>query len=372
MNRRLLSVLAVFALAGGTALLAVSAASAASVKNGDFERGDLAWWAQSRTVGGGGHWTAYDAEEAGRFSVPPPPDGLFAAVSYEEPTPDTTLLLQEVTLDPSVSQELSLILWYHSAAPISVPIPDTLGQGLPASGNQQLRVDVMKPEAANRSLESGDILATLYASRDGDPEEMAPTQLSADLSAFAGQTVKIRVSAVAGDGQLNVGVDDVKIAGGSLETPPVVPPATPEVPITTPAPSTPGSTPSTPTAAPPSNVFASGTLSRDKKSGSAVLTVAVPDAGTLVASDAGRKVAVASRRHKGGAKPIYVRTATVVSDGAGTIAVPIRPTAAARGVLHRKGSVPVRLTMTFTPIGGSAASQAYATKLVRRISPGPR
>ncbi len=218
--------------------------------------------------------------------------------------------------------------------------------------NQQVRVDVLKPNAPIESLSPNDILATPYASKNGDPQELAPTLLTADLSAFAGQTVRLRIAAAAQEGALAVGVDDVSIVSNPIVPPPVVTP-----------------TPTPPTS--PSNVIVTGKLTLNKQSGSGVLSVSVPDAGTLIASDARRKVAIASRRRKGKARPILVRTATVSSAGAGTVKVPIRPTAAALKVLRQKGSLPVRLTMTFAPTGGAAASQPYATKLVRRLRPPP-
>ena len=357
MSRRTIGTFSTIAVLICAALLGASAsASAAIVVNGDFETGNLEGWATT-SLNHNEKWRTYSSSEAGGGGLPAPPSGRFAAETLVgEASAGTTFLYQDVALPADSTNQLSLYLYYRSAEPIAVPTPDTLfvseatEQTVPA--NQQVRVDVLKPNAPIESLSPNDVLATPYASRNGDPQELAPTLLSADLSAFAGQTVRLRIAAAAQEGALAVGVDDVSIVSNPIVPPPVVTP-----------------TPTPPTL--PSNVIVTGKLTLNKQSGSGVLSVSVPDAGTLIASDARRKVAIASRRRKGKARPILVRTATVSSAGAGTVKVPIRPTAAALKVLRKKGSLPVRLTMTFAPTGGAAASQPYATKLVRRLRPPP-
>lgn len=338
------------------ALLAGTAsASAAVVANGDFETGSIAGW--TATAGGGGEsgWIAYNRheyEEHGGLVAPAaPPSGEWAATTVNPiGTAATEYLYQDVALPPGTNDQLSMYLYYRSDAPMAVPTPDTLfvAESPPAQPNQQVRVDVLKPNAPIESLSPNDILATVFASKSGDPQELQPTVVGADLSAFAGQTVRLRIADAAQQGRLEVGVDGVSIAATPL---PVIAP--PVQPIATPL---------------PSNSFLTGKLTLDRKHGAARLLVTLPDAGTLTVADARRKIAVASaRRTAGRKKPVLIRTTSVETSGPQTVRVTLRPTKAARKLLARTGKLRFRLQLTFTPDGGQAATRAYKGTLVKRL-----
>lgn len=338
-------------LACALALAVAAPASAANVVNGGFETGTLEGWnlfQTSQYVA----WVSQNAEAAAKPPFPKkylPIEGAYSAYT-EELAEGTAILYQDVALEPNTTDQLKLAFGYAAEREMVTPNDGSLEvkEGVP---NQQLRIDVMKPTASLESVAPGDVLATVFATHTGSPLELAPEVFTTDLSLFAGQTVRLRIAMVDKE-EVNAIVDGVSITSGPI-TPAVVSPA----PIS-PAPA-------------PSNLFTKGKLTLNKRTGRGTLTVNVPDAGTLIAADARRKVAIATRRRKGKSKPIYVRSATVTTAGAGTIQVPIRPTAAALKVLRQKGSLPVRLTMTFVPIGGAAATQPYATKLVRRPRPAP-
>lgn len=363
-RRRLLSVIIATAL--GAALLgpASPAASAATpiVANGDFETGTLEGWTQTDQTGSNvAEWGTYGRKEAEeppfQGQVPLPSSGQYAALTsnYLGP-PDTTYLYQDIALPPASSDQLSMYLFYKSAEPIAVPTPDSLvvSDAETAQPNQQVRVDVLKPNAPIESVSPNDILATVYASKAGDPAELPPTVIGADLSAFAGQTVRLRIADAVGDGAMIAGVDAVSISSLPLPQPQ---PAAPSGP---PSPS-------------PSNAFVRGRLTLNQKEGTGSLTVSVPDAGALTASDARRQLAIASLTRRGGkSKPILIRTATVATAGAGMIKVPIKPTPAGLRLLRERGKLAFRVELTFTPAGGSAATQPYAAKLRKRLSPAPR
>ena len=70
----------------------------------------------------------------------------------------------------------------------------------------------MKPTAPIESLNPADILTTVFANKAGDPQSMAPTALQADLSPFAGQTVRLRIANAVNDSVFNAAVDAVSIA----------------------------------------------------------------------------------------------------------------------------------------------------------------
>jgi hypothetical protein len=351
---RSLLLVAVAGLAMSAPLIAAGPASAAvAVVNGGFETGTLEGWSLFQS-GEGIRWAALDRAGSEAASIPfPPPVGNWAAYA-EETEQGTTILSQNVTLEPATTDRLSLYFGYLSDAAMTVPADGSL-ETTPTVNNQQVRIDVMKPTAPLESVSPADILATVFATGNGSPEELAPRLLSADLSPFAGQTVRLRVAVATNVQALAAVLDGVSIVSEPIPPPLVTPPG--------------GS--SSASSPPPSNAFTSGKLTLDKKKGTAMLAVNVPGAGTLIGADARRKVAVASRRARPNARPLFVRTATVSSGAAGTVELPIKPTPTALRLLKAKGTLPIRLTMTFTPVGGSAATQPYAAKLVRKLRPAP-
>jgi hypothetical protein len=205
------------------ALLAAlpAAASAASVTNGGFEAGSLAGWHLSDS--GAGDWFAYQGTAApighhrGAAPVQAPPQGSFAAIA-DEANPATLILYQDLNLEQGSSYELSLLAYYDSYAPIAVPSPNTLATDEEALGsrkNQQFRIDLVRPGAPLDSLDPGDVLKTLFQTKQGGPRRMEPTRFSADLSAFAGETVRLRIAVAAHEEVLNAGVDAVTLSSAS-------------------------------------------------------------------------------------------------------------------------------------------------------------
>jgi hypothetical protein len=328
----------ILAAVAAAALSVPAAAGAATVANGDFETGSLSGW-QVYNSSPAGNWFAYSgtstpfqkaAEEEEEEAFPPffaPPQGTFAAVSDEQ-NPDTAILYQDVALEPYYSHQLTMTFYYRSLAPITVPNPNTLSLNVPEppnpeeGTNQQARVDVMSPAAPIESLNPSDILATLFANRTGDPTTVAPTILSADLTPFAGQTVRLRIANAVNDFIFNTGVDAVSIAS-----------------------------------TPPNNVFKKGKLKLNKSKGTGTLTLTVPGAGILQATDAAAaKKASASKAKK---KKKLVKPATLKPTKAGQVKVPLKPTGAGKKILKEKGKLKIKVSLSFTPTGGFASKQTF-------------
>ncbi len=349
------------------ALAIPTASQGATVVNGDFETGSLSGWQVSNSSSDG-NWFAYTGtkpplqkkseEEEGEIIIiepvkpivpaaepllspvfPPffaPPQGSWAAVSDEE-NPDTAILYQDITLEPYWTHQLTMTFYYNSFDPIFVPSPDTLSSGgpriivigeEPEPVNQQVRVDVMKPTAPIDSLNPSDILTTLFASKNGDPESMAPTQLSANLTPFAGQTVRLRIANAVGDNVFNAAVDGVSIAS-----------------------------------TPPNNVFKKGKLKLNKSNGTGTLTVTLPGAGVLTLTDAAAtKKATTSK-----AKRKLVKPATLKPTVAGVVKVPLKPTGAGKKTLKEKGKLKIKGSLSFTPTGGIASKQGLKATLQMKL-----
>jgi hypothetical protein len=211
----LLSVVVVFALC---AWLLAGVASAELVTNGGFETGDFTGWHVQDQSMSAGTWFTYSGTSSPRSAhpIPAPPQGSQAAI-YDQNESGSSVLYQDVTLPAGTTDKLSMYVYYTSyTALLSAATLD-----YHSVGNQQFRIDVISPSAPLTSLAPSDILATVFATQTGGPTSMAPTVMTADLSAFAGQTVRLRVAAVENSNYLNAGVDAVSIvASPSVATQP--------------------------------------------------------------------------------------------------------------------------------------------------------
>jgi hypothetical protein len=316
-------------LAAALLALAPSGAAAATVLNGDFESGSLSGW-HVHLATEAGNWFAYRGTTApigGKRSTPAapvqaPPQGSFAAVT-DEANPDTLILYQDVALAPGSSQQLSLLAYYNTYKPIAVPAPNTLSvdpEVLAGQHNQQFRIDLMKPSAPLESVEPGDILRTIFQTKKGAPAAMSPTKLTADLSPFAGQTVRLRIAVAAHEEVLNAGVDAIALSSAS------------------------GSNSHAP------NRLSLGRARPNRKSGTVTLPVGVPGPGLLKADGQSSSARAAGA---GRAKPLRaVKPVTVKVGAGGTVQVHLKPTPTARAILTKKHRLRVKVTVTYRPASG--------------------
>ena len=200
---------AALVIAGLTLLAAPAAAKAAVVSNGSFETADLSGWL---TDDSSGFWTVYSAGSVIAVTVAAPPLGNHAAVAVQESVPSREILYQDVTLPPRRFRvQLSLFAFYQAHAPLVSPESLDLG-----GANEQYRIDVMRPGAPLDSVASGDVLATLFRTQTGGASFLGATRAAADLSGYAGQTVRLRFAVAATEGALNGGVDVVGVTGLDL------------------------------------------------------------------------------------------------------------------------------------------------------------
>ncbi|HET8863509.1 MAG TPA: hypothetical protein VFM94_09700 [Solirubrobacterales bacterium] len=324
-------------------MLAPSGAEAAKVVNGNFESGTLDGW-QVRHENGAGSWFAYtgtDAPIGGKRPKPAdpvqrPPQGAFAAIA-DQANPDALILYQDVALEAERSHQLSLLAYYDSYEPIAIPNPDTLSVADEALSlpngkfqpNQQFRIDVIRPEAPLESLDPADVLRTVLATRRGGPQHMAPTRLTADLSAFAGQTVRIRIATAVTEEVLNAGVDAVSIAT-----------------------SPPGGSPGRSGRRVPI-LFSFGKFAASRGKGTATLRVSVSGPGLLRArgasASANASLGGPTQGRRNQIEPVTIPTAV-----ARTVTIHLRPTPRVRAILRRRHRLRIGVAVTFMPVGGSA------------------
>jgi D-alanyl-D-alanine carboxypeptidase len=178
----------------------------------DFESGVIAGW---QAVGGGsGGWFVYaDGHKAPDpaqsdpnvpFDVPDPPQGRFAAVTDMNGA-GTRILYRDLRLEGRFT--LQLTVFYDATGPFSSPA--TLAYDSPEA-NQQFRIDLVGPSAPIDSVAKGDVLVNVFRTSPGDPARRQPTEVSADLSAWAGRTVRLRLAGTDNQGPLRVGVDNIR------------------------------------------------------------------------------------------------------------------------------------------------------------------
>jgi len=318
------------------AALAPAGVTAATVVNGDFESGTLSGWQLSNEPSGmhqTGSWFAYSGTDSplGPPSppLPPPPAGSFAAITDQE-DPGSHILYRDIALEAGFEHRLSMLVYYASNAPLRTPAPNTLSYPLGPGGetkNQQYRVDVIKPTADLQSVDPGDILTTVFATKSFGPQTLAPSSVTADLSAFAGQTVRLRLAEVDNQGILRAGADSISIQSIA------------------------------PSVLPPASFFSVRKAIFNHRRGTAKLPVIVSGPGSLTA------VAAAAKQ-----RPI--EPATVVAAGAGAVTISLRPTANAREILKARHRLRVKVALTYTPTGGSASTKVVSPVL--KLSPRKR
>ena len=103
-----------------------------------------------------------------------------------------------------------------------------------------------------------------------------------------------------------------------------------------------------PPAALPSNEFTFGKLKRNKRKGTAKLTVGLPGPGSLALGGKGVKAAA--------------REATA----AGALKLPVKAKGKRAKRLRKRGKAKLKAAVTFTPTGGEPNAKTKPVKLIRR------
>lgn len=187
-------------LAGAIAVTASALAVAVPVKNGGFESG-LAKWRTDARPDGAQSWDTYCAAMRGL----PPPQGQCAAFA-EQNDPATQILHRTVKLPADRKHELSFRLAYFSGADFITPQSLSLDQK-----NQQLRIDVMKPDAPLYSVKDSHVLKNLFRTDPGEPTVTDFRTVRRGLNAFAGDRVRLRFAVAANQEDMVPFLDAVKI-----------------------------------------------------------------------------------------------------------------------------------------------------------------
>jgi hypothetical protein len=204
---RKITVLAV----GAAAVLAAAAApaSAAKVVNGGFERGNLSGWNTFYYPSEGepiGEWSLYSVVPRGVPIFPLPPQGQTAAFT-DQGEVSGQILSQVVKLRKDRRHRLSFQLgWINDTEDFATP--PTLALVDP---NQQFRMDVMKPGAPIKSVKNKDVLERVHRTDVGDPNQRGFRSVTANLTRYAGEKVRLRFAVAVTENRLHALLDAVKI-----------------------------------------------------------------------------------------------------------------------------------------------------------------
>lgn len=203
----------ILALTLATAVFCSSVA-AASITNGNFESG-LDGWTVIDKPDSEGTWTTYSSATlpiSAQTGVAPESG---SAVVSDQMEPMSSVLYQDVKLDPEATHTLSLKYWYENSD-TSWTIPDPLDFEHSGGPRQFIRIEVARPDADPFSPDSASILKTIFSPSGSDPRSTGWTTFSADLSDFAGQTVRLRVINTSNSAGMIFGLDDIAIATSPL------------------------------------------------------------------------------------------------------------------------------------------------------------
>jgi hypothetical protein len=105
----------------------------------------------------------------------------------------------------------------------------------------------------------------------------------------------------------------------------------------------------------PSNVFSFGAITRNKKKGTATITVNLPNPGELTGSGNGVKASSAG--------PVVISK----SVGAGQAQLLIKATGKKKRKLNETGKVKLNVSITYTPTGGNPGTQSVKVKLKKKL-----
>lgn len=201
-----------------TLIIGTAQAGAATVVNGDFEAG-TSGWTILQDAGGAGSWTTYNGTKIDDYVVPASHGNT--ATSFQDYISDA-VIYQDVALEPGHSHQLSLNFWVRNLVPLWLDsLPATFDVATAVGELQTARIDVIKGSADPLTTNSADILAPIYTPGPSSPTQQDWTPASADLSAFAGQTVRIRTLFAVTEGSIVLGIDDFAITSKDI-TPPAL------------------------------------------------------------------------------------------------------------------------------------------------------
>jgi hypothetical protein len=208
LNKIVIGIICIILLLGFSGI-----AKAQLITNGGFETGDLTGWTSDIEAGSAGNFYVMSGTTTPRTTstVLPPPQGTFAAVTDNDEN-GSYIIYQDITVPITGPTQFSAVVYiecerdYVSNTDLSYSPPP----------NQQVRIDIIDPASPIREIGAG-VLLNVFETTPATPLSLGYTAVNADLTTFAGQTVRIRIAGVSANGGiLNAAVDDVSVTTTAL------------------------------------------------------------------------------------------------------------------------------------------------------------
>jgi hypothetical protein len=204
------SILLFFLCTSATAASAVELVTNGSFEsNGGVDTNTFTGWTESDQAAGSGSifaQTGTTAPSLNPITVSAPPVGSFSAMSSQT-GPGSHILYQNISV-PGGSPAKFFAMVYVNNQGGAFATPASLDYTV--SPNQQARIDIMTTGSAITDVGAG-VLLNLYQTNVGDPLVSGYTNISVDLTPFAGQTVRLRIAEVDNTGNFAFGVDAVSV-----------------------------------------------------------------------------------------------------------------------------------------------------------------
>ena len=212
-----------------TLVVGVTAAFAASIPNGDFEKGNFSGWKEKST--GGGEWSIYTAKNRALPGPPgdrpngPKPVGKYAS-RLEQSAPSTNYLTRSLTVPSGATHLTVKLFWVNRGSPPG-PVPGNAAYWrFPGTWDangariQYFVLDLLKASASGFTTKKSDILATLFKPKIGSTSARSGGWVtkSIDVSRFRGEKIKLRLVEADNSGFLNIGLDQLEFRSASSPT----------------------------------------------------------------------------------------------------------------------------------------------------------
>lgn len=194
-----------------------------AVNNGSFEvnggagTSGFTGWTVVDQAGGSGSWFVQTGTTSptSAATVMAPTNGSFAAMT-DQSGPGSHVLYQDIAVPANGGTLVFDLFINNQAAAFSVPAPATLDYTV--NPNQQFRADLIATTAGDFDVGAG-VLANIYQTLPGDPLASGYSTISFDLSAFAGQTVRLRFAEADNQNFFQAGIDNVGILAAPTSVP---------------------------------------------------------------------------------------------------------------------------------------------------------
>jgi hypothetical protein len=183
--------------------------------NGGVGTNVFANWSVDNQAGGSGDWLVQTGTSSplNAFPVDPPPEGTFAAMS-DTTGPGSHILHQVLALPASQGVILTCRVFVSNQNPTGYFNANTLD--FTVVPNQHVRIDIMDPNAPITDVGAG-VLQNVFITNPGAPTTITYTAVTANLSAYAGTSVRLRIAEVDNQFFMNFGVDDCFTADTPVE-----------------------------------------------------------------------------------------------------------------------------------------------------------